>query len=1049
MDFFLTRDVFQDNKKYFDNQMSEYVFYSKYSRWRDDLGRREVWSETVERACNYLIELSENKLSKRDYKRIHDAMLRMEVMPSMRLLAMAGKAARRSPVSCFNCASTAMNEIAAFVEIMYLSMNGVGVGFSVERQFTNKLPVIQRQHVSPRGNIMHTVPDSTEGWCDAFRMGLSIWWGGGDVVFDYSQIRPAGAVLKTKGGTASGYLPLKKLLDFSRDLILRNQGKRLSTVDVYDIVTKTADCVVMGGVRRSACLCLFDFDDDAMMTSKNGEYWVDRPWRSNANNSAVWTRELTKDEIDAFFEAMHDGFNGEPGFFSRYATMKTLPIRRDREHVYGTNACVTGDTLVAVADGRGVVRFDELAKDGKDIPVYAADKKGKTVVRMMRNPRQTGFKPVYRVMFDGGDYIDATDNHKFMGKDGKYVRVKDLSRGHRVRVIHRFEGLITLSKDKSNRSLYKWIRGSGYKATEHGLISDFFSGNRRGKNDIVHHKDFNSLNNAPNNLVVMTKSEHRTLHNDINLGDGNPMKRWMATASEDRIQEYRNLLSSQRAGELNSKYSGHTGKQILDGAIELCNILGRRFSTREWYAYVKKNGMPMNFEAFREKETGFKTIYEMSIHACNLCEFDGCEQPISTQRAILENNKLLEMWSAIFNKLALDLGREPKQPEFITKCKDDGIRCAVFSKNSPMRGYRLLSNYSRGANHIVRSVEYIGEKPVFNGTVDEFHNYYIGGWDNPSDAYKKRETFVNCKNCGEAVLPLSDDGGGLCNLTQVVARSGDTVNQLCDKAEIATIIGTIQSLATDFHFLRPGWKHNAERERLTGIDITGHYDCEEARNPLTQIAMKSCVVMTNKRVAKELGIPQATATTLVKPSGNSGVLLNVSSGVHPRWSKFYKRNVRVNVNSPLFEVLKRSSMPMVQESDTTYVIGFAIKSPDGAITRDQVDAKTHLEYWKQVKTCYAEHSVSMTCYYGEDELDFVKQWIYENQDVVSGLSFLPRSDAKYENAPYVDLTEEEYYELKTMEPVIDFGLLQDIEHVDGTESSHELSCSAGQCDMRL
>jgi len=155
------------------------------------------------------------------------------------------------------------------------------------------------------------------------------------------------------------------------------------------------------------------------------------------------------------------------------------------------------------------------------------------------------------------------------------------------------------------------------------------------------------------------------------------------------------------------------------------------------------------------------------------------------------------------------------------------------------------------------------------------------------------------------------------------------------------------------------------------------------------------------------------------------------------------------VNSPLYAVLKESGIAMVQESDTTFVVGFAIKSPDGAITRDEIDAKTHLEYWKQVKTCYAEHSVSMTCYYDEDELDFVKQWVYENQNVVSGLSFLPRSDARYENAPYVELTEKEYYELKAMEPTIDFGLLQDIERADHTESSREVSCSAGQCDLRL
>jgi ribonucleoside-triphosphate reductase (thioredoxin) len=303
--------------------------------------------------------------------------------------------------------------------------------------------------------------------------------------------------------------------------------------------------------------------------------------------------------------------------------------------------------------------------------------------------------------------------------------------------------------------------------------------------------------------------------------------------------------------------------------------------------------------------------------------------------------------------------------------------------------------------------------------------------------------------CGEAILRIGEEGGGLCNLTQVVARPQDTLGTLVEKVEIATMIGTIQSMATNFTYVRKGWRKNAEEERLLGVDITGHYDCEEVRNWGTLIALKSVVVRVNKEYARKLNINQSAATTLVKPSGNSGTLLNVSSGVHPRWSEFYKRNVRVNSDSPIFYVLKQCGFPMIKESDKTYVAGFAVESPEGCVTRDRLDAKDQLEYWELVKTCYAEHSVSMTCYYDEPELDYVKNWVYDNQDIVSGLSFLPRSDAHYENAPYEEISEKEYYELRDMEPTLDFSLLTDIERKDRTEASQEVACSAGQCDMQM
>lgn len=644
MEFFVD-DAFARNKKYFSNQLSEYVFYSKYSKWRDELGRREVWEETVQRSVDYLIELSRGMLSREDYQRIHKAILNMEVMPSMRLIAMAGAAGRRENISLYNCAALPIDCIDSMVDVMYLSMNGVGIGFSVEKQFVESLPYVKHQHANEHVRT-HVVGDSTEGWCDAFKVGLHAWFDGDDVTFDYSQVRPAGAPLKTKGGTASGHLPLKNLLEFTRDLLLRNQGKQLAPIDVYDIVTRVGDCVVMGGSRRTAFLCMFDYDDQEMLNAKNGDYWNFAPWRVNANNSAVWPqdRELSQDEVDAFFEIMDDGSNGEPGIFSRRGVMASLPARRRNDRVYGVNACA---------------------------------------------------------------------------------------------------------------------------------------------------------------------------------------------------------------------------ESVL-----------------------------------------------------------------------------------------------------------------------PLLPY----------------------------------NDYQGG-------------------------------GGLCNLSQIVARAYDSHSTLVEKAKVASMIGTIQSMATEFHYVRDGWRYLAEEERLLGVDLTGHYDCAAARHQVTQRALRDAVIDTNEHYARILRINPSVATTVVKPSGNSGALLNVSSGVHPRWSKYYVRNVRVNVDSPFFGVLQDNDVPMIMENEKTAVVGFPTASPQGSITRHQIGALDHLQYWLQTKSNYAEHSVSCTIYYAPDEREAVKQWIFQNQNALTGLSFLPRFDAHYDNAPFVEIEHLQYDAMMQTFPLIDFSLLSDYDAPLFNTSAQEVSCSAGMCEL--
>jgi ribonucleoside-triphosphate reductase len=334
----------------FDTDIQEFVFYDKYSRFNRELGRRETWGETVTRVVDFLRELSGDKLGADVYQAIYDAIFDGHVSPSMRLMATAGKAARRNHLLLYNCAYTPIADIRAFSEILWLSMSGIGVGYSVERQYVGQLPVITPQ--IEEFHINHTIDDSAEGWVVAYNLGIWTWWNGGDVTFDYSEIRPEGTPLKTKGGTASGPGVLIDLMQRTRQAILARQGERLTPIEVFDIVTTIGNCAVSGGVRRSAQLTMFDFDDEEMLGAKEGEFWKTHPYRSNANISAVWPGGLTRQQIEKHMNVMFDNMTGEPGIVSRAAMNHTRPNRR-RELVHGgLNPCAEINLHGATVDGR-------------------------------------------------------------------------------------------------------------------------------------------------------------------------------------------------------------------------------------------------------------------------------------------------------------------------------------------------------------------------------------------------------------------------------------------------------------------------------------------------------------------------------------------------------------------------------------------------------------------------------------------------------------------------------------------------------------------------
>lgn len=320
------RALVAESKQYFSNQLSEFVYYSTYSRWNDERGRRETWVETIERYVSFMQENLGSVLTESEYQEIREYMLSMKALGSMRLLWSSGPPARASHVCVYNCSFIAPASWQDFAEIMYISMCGTGVGFSVEHQTVDMLPVIAPQ----TGESLPTfsIADSKEGWADALAHGMQTWSSGKDVSFAYDGIRPRGARLKTMGGRASGPEPLKNLLEFTRERMLERQGRRLGTLDVHDIVCKIGEIVVAGGVRRSALISLSDLDDMEMREAKNGQFYIANSQRSMANNSAVYNEKPTAIAFMEEWLNLAKSGSGERGIFNRGGLKGQLPARR-------------------------------------------------------------------------------------------------------------------------------------------------------------------------------------------------------------------------------------------------------------------------------------------------------------------------------------------------------------------------------------------------------------------------------------------------------------------------------------------------------------------------------------------------------------------------------------------------------------------------------------------------------------------------------------------------------------------------------------------------
>jgi ribonucleoside-diphosphate reductase alpha chain len=322
----------------------QFIHLSRYSRWLENENRRETWEETVNRYFKFFdTHLKQNtkcKLDKETREELRQAVLNLEIMPSMRALMTAGEALERDNTAGYNCSYVAVNRVRAFDEILYILMCGTGVGFSVERQYTDKLPTIAEQFTETDTTIM--VQDSKAGWAKSYKELVSLLIGGQIPKWDTSKVRPYGARLKVFGGRASGPRPLEDLFKFTIETFKTAAGRKLSSIECHDIVCKIAEVVVVGGVRRSALISLSNLTDEKMRDAKMGAWWEANPQRALANNSVCYNE---CPEIGTFMEewvSLYKSKSGERGIFNRDAAQKQtskLGDRRDATYQFGTNPC--------------------------------------------------------------------------------------------------------------------------------------------------------------------------------------------------------------------------------------------------------------------------------------------------------------------------------------------------------------------------------------------------------------------------------------------------------------------------------------------------------------------------------------------------------------------------------------------------------------------------------------------------------------------------------------------------------------------------------------
>lgn len=546
--------------------VGEYVFLSKYSQIHN--GKKEGWQDAVNRVMDMHLKRYSERIKPEDEKEFSSLFARayslygeQRVLGAQRALQYGGELMLEKHARFYNCSSTYVDRVQVFEEIMYLLLCGAGTGYSVQHIHTEQLP-IPKGFDNSKQSEKFTIPDTIEGWAEAVgKLMTAYYYGGADIEFDYSAIRPKGAYIRG-GFKAPGPDPLRQAIEKVHHIVNRIKGRKLRPFELHYIICICANSVVTGGVRRSAMISIFDVDDAEMASCKTGNWISTMPELCRSNNSAAILPDTSKEAFDAIYE--NTKMYGEPGFV----------FIDSQNFVY--NPCFTGETLVAVADGRNAVSIKELAENVKEFPVYSGkwvDKAGRNSKRWKPEIKKaiafkTGDKEVVEVTLSDGTKFKCTPNHKLALTDGTYLEACKC-------VGKELQPFFTI-KEK-----YRTIcsRSNGY-ARQYRMIWEYFNGDVPEGFDIDHIE--NGKGDFIENLHLLERGEHQEKSASERLGENNPMFR------RKDVKAYSHNMSISTTLEKNGRYKGLTNKELYEIAKKVhenggyiscanCNKLDSRF----------------------------------------------------------------------------------------------------------------------------------------------------------------------------------------------------------------------------------------------------------------------------------------------------------------------------------------------------------------------------------------------------------------------------------------------------------------------------------------
>ncbi len=959
--------------------LSDITVYMKYAKYLPELKRRENWDEIVGR--NVLMHTTKFPDLATEIYNAYKLVYDKKVLPSMRSLQFAGKPIAVNPTRIFNCSFLPIDDYRAFSETMFLLLGGVGVGFSVQNHHVEKLPDLKKPN--PNKTSRYLINDSIEGWADAIKMLIKSYFNGSNTIrFDYSDIRPKGARLITAGGKAPGPQPLKDCIHhITKILNDKETGDKLAPIDCHDIICHIADAVLAGGIRRAALISLFNADDIEMLNAKTGNWWELNPQRGRANNSAVLLRhKITQEFFLDIWKRVELSGAGEPGIY--------LSNEKD----WGSNpCCFTGDTLIAVADGRNAISIKDLAEESdgkKKFAVYSS--KRSTISNQFGDSGKfkkwkpeiswavafkTGSKKIIRLHLSDGNIIKCTPDHLFALPNGEYIQAKDL-------VGQELQNFFTFRRDEfsgNSRNICSYTNGG---SKQHLLMWKFFNG-EIPKGYVVDHI-VNNKKDFLNNLQLLTKTDHDKKSGSERLGENNGIHKVI------NDENYRKLLKYNSFGLNNANAASITNEEIVELAKQL------RANNSE---ITIKNLRSLNSEVpqnFSRHRFGGKIS--------NLIKVVDGEVDLST-----------------FN---------------ITPPENPGAK-----------QHKIDCSYS--APITVVEIEDLDEvEDVYDLNVEGNENFYI-------ITESKDANFVNCKgvlvhNCEIALRPFQ-----FCNLCEINASNIESEEDFIERVKAATLIGTLQATYTDFHYLRPIWQKTTEKDALIGISMTGiasnvifNYDLEKMSKLVVSENKRIAKILGIKSAARTTCVKPSGTTSLVL-----GTSSGIHAWHNDYYVRRIRVNKNEAIYTYLKENHPELVEDEYFRPHDTAVISIPQKAPANAILRTESPLETldrvSTVYNKWIKPGHNNgvntHNVSATISIKNDEWDTIGEWMWKNRQNYNGLSVLPYSDHTYIQAPFEDISQFTYNKLETALHSINLDSI--IEFDDETNLTGELACAGGNCEV--